>query len=46
MTENILHKIINKKKTRLIELKKKVSIESIKEKIGLSKEILTPTTNT
>ena len=33
MTENILHKIINKKKTRLIELKKKVSIESIKEKI-------------
>ena len=33
MTENILHKIINKKKTRLIELKKKISIESIKEKI-------------
>ena len=33
MTENILHKIINKKKTRLIELKKKISIEFIKEKI-------------
>ena len=33
MTDNILNKIINKKMIRLNDLKKKLSIESLKEKI-------------
>ena len=33
MDDNILHKIINKKKERLIELKKTISIDSLMEKI-------------
>ena len=33
MTDNILNKIINKKEQRLNELKKTISIESLKEKI-------------
>ena len=33
MTDNVLNKIINKKAQRLSELKKTISIESLKEKI-------------
>jgi len=37
MTDNMLHKIIKKKAQRLNELKKKISIESLKEKIDQNK---------
>jgi len=38
--ENTLNKIINKKKDKLIELKKKISIESLKEKIKKNKTFI------
>ena len=37
MDNNILHKIIEKKKQRLIELKKVISVESLKDKINKNK---------
>ena len=37
MLENILNKIINQKQKKLNELKKKISIESLKEKIQENK---------
>ena len=37
MAENILNKIINKKAQRLNELKKTISIDSLKEKIDKNK---------
>ena len=40
MSKNILNKIINKKKQRLNELKRTVSIESLKEKIDQNKTYL------
>ena len=40
MAENILNKIINKKIQRLNELKKTISIESLKEKIDKNKTFL------
>jgi len=40
MDNNILHKIIEKKKQRLIELKKVISVESLKDKINKNKSFI------
>ena len=40
MAENILKKIIEKKKLRIGELKKNVSLENLKEKINQCKSYL------
>jgi len=40
MSNNILNKIINKKTQRIDELKKKISIESLKEKIDQNKNYI------
>ena len=40
MADNILNKIINKKAQKLNELKKTISIESLKEKIDQNKTYL------
>ena len=40
MVDNILNKIINKKKQKLDELKKTISIESLEDKINLNKNYL------